>query len=41
VVLEDFVTAEDGTGIVHMAPAFGADDYAAGSARAAHVPAGG
>jgi isoleucyl-tRNA synthetase len=30
VVLEDFVTAEDGTGIVHMAPAFGADDYAAG-----------
>ncbi|MDX1645872.1 MAG: isoleucine--tRNA ligase [Longimicrobiales bacterium] len=30
VVAEDFVTAEDGTGIVHMAPAFGADDYAAG-----------
>ncbi len=30
VVLEDFVTAEDGTGIVHIAPAFGADDYAAG-----------
>ncbi len=30
VVLEDFVTAADGTGIVHMAPAFGADDYAAG-----------
>jgi isoleucyl-tRNA synthetase len=29
-VLEDFVTAEDGTGIVHLAPAFGADDYAAG-----------
>ncbi len=25
-----FVTAEDGSGIVHMAPAFGADDYAAG-----------
>ena len=24
-----FVTAEDGSGIVHMAPAFGADDYAA------------
>ncbi len=23
----DFVTAEDGTGIVHIAPAFGADDY--------------
>jgi len=30
VVVEDFVTATDGTGIVHMAPAFGADDYAAG-----------
>ena len=30
VVAEEFVTAEDGTGIVHMAPAFGADDYAAG-----------
>ncbi len=30
VVAEDFVSAEDGTGIVHMAPAFGADDYAAG-----------
>ncbi|GMR13718.1 MAG: isoleucine--tRNA ligase [Gemmatimonadota bacterium] len=30
VVTEDFVSAEDGTGIVHMAPAFGADDYAAG-----------
>lgn len=30
VVAEDFVTAEDGTGIVHLAPAFGADDYAAG-----------
>ena len=27
-----FVTAEDGSGIVHMAPAFGADDYAAGQA---------
>lgn len=30
VVNEDFVSSEDGTGIVHMAPAFGADDYAAG-----------
>ncbi len=30
VVDEDFVSADDGTGIVHMAPAFGADDYAAG-----------
>ncbi len=30
IVTEDFVSAEDGSGIVHMAPAFGADDYAAG-----------
>jgi isoleucyl-tRNA synthetase len=30
VVLEPFVTADDGTGIVHLAPAFGVDDYAAG-----------
>ncbi|MEQ9399522.1 MAG: isoleucine--tRNA ligase [Longimicrobiales bacterium] len=30
VVAEDFVSADDGTGIVHMAPAFGSDDYAAG-----------
>jgi isoleucyl-tRNA synthetase len=30
VYAEDFVTAEDGTGIVHLAPAFGSDDYAAG-----------
>ena len=30
VVLGDFVTAEDGSGIVHMAPAFGADDFEAG-----------
>ena len=27
VVLGDFVTTEDGTGIVHIAPSFGADDY--------------
>jgi isoleucyl-tRNA synthetase len=26
-----FVTAEDGSGLVHMAPAFGADDYQAGN----------
>ncbi len=26
----DFVTADDGSGIVHLAPAFGADDYGAG-----------
>jgi len=30
VVAGAFVSAEDGSGIVHMAPAFGADDYAAG-----------
>ncbi len=30
VVGEDFVLATDGSGVVHMAPAFGADDYAAG-----------
>ena len=30
IVAEEFVTAEDGSGVVHMSPAFGADDYAAG-----------
>ncbi|MBK6495723.1 MAG: isoleucine--tRNA ligase [Gemmatimonadetes bacterium] len=30
VVTGAFVTADDGSGLVHMAPAFGADDYAAG-----------
>ncbi|HXG70458.1 MAG TPA: isoleucine--tRNA ligase [Gemmatimonadaceae bacterium] len=30
IVGEDFVSAEEGSGVVHMAPAFGADDYAAG-----------
>ena len=30
IVPEEFVSAEDGSGVVHMAPAFGADDYAAG-----------
>ena len=29
-LLGDFVTTEDGTGIVHTAPAFGADDYKVG-----------
>ncbi|MEN1760011.1 isoleucine--tRNA ligase [Anoxynatronum sibiricum] len=32
VTLGDFVTTEDGTGIVHMAPAFGEDDYHIGRA---------
>jgi isoleucyl-tRNA synthetase len=27
VILGDFVTTEDGTGLVHIAPAFGEDDY--------------
>lgn len=30
VICGDFVTTEDGTGIVHIAPTFGADDYRAG-----------
>ena len=30
IVGESFVSAADGSGVVHMAPAFGADDYAAG-----------
>ncbi len=30
VVTADYVTATDGTGLVHTAPAFGADDYATG-----------
>ena len=30
VVCADFVTMEDGTGIVHIAPAFGEDDYTIG-----------
>lgn len=30
IVLADFVTMEDGTGIVHIAPAFGEDDYNVG-----------
>ncbi len=30
IVTGDFVTTEDGTGIVHTAPAFGADDFKVG-----------
>ena len=30
VIPGDFVSAEDGTGLVHIAPAFGSDDFAAG-----------
>ncbi len=36
VLTADFVTTEDGTGLVHLAPAFGADDFAA--TRAAGMP---
>lgn len=32
VICGDFVTTEDGTGIVHTAPAFGADDFKVGKA---------
>ncbi len=31
IVGESFVSADDGSGVVHMSPAFGADDYAAGT----------
>jgi isoleucyl-tRNA synthetase len=31
VVLDDFVTAEDGTGLVHVAPSFGPDDQRVGA----------
>lgn len=37
VIPGDFVSTEDGTGIVHIAPTFGADDFMA--AKAADVPA--
>ena len=36
VISGDYVTTEDGTGIVHIAPTFGADD--ARVAKAAHIP---
>lgn len=36
VILGDYVTTEDGTGIVHIAPTFGADD--AKVAKDAHIP---
>ena len=37
VVLDDFVTAEEGTGFVHIAPSFGPDDYRVGAREAAGV----
>lgn len=36
IILGDYVTTEDGTGIVHIAPTFGADD--AKVAKDAHIP---
>jgi isoleucyl-tRNA synthetase len=38
VVAGDFVTTEDGTGLVHIAPAFGEDDYAVASANGIFDP---
>jgi isoleucyl-tRNA synthetase len=38
VILGDFVTTEDGTGIVHTAPTFGADDYKAAKSAMPEVP---
>jgi isoleucyl-tRNA synthetase len=37
IIAGDFVTTEDGTGLVHIAPAFGEDDFRAAAA-AAEVP---
>ncbi len=38
VIAGDFVTTEDGTGLVHIAPAFGEDDYAAAAANGIFDP---
>ncbi len=38
VVAGDFVTTEDGTGLVHIAPAFGEDDYAVAAANGIFHP---
>ncbi len=38
VVAGDFVTTEDGTGLVHIAPAFGEDDYAVAAANGRFDP---
>jgi isoleucyl-tRNA synthetase len=37
ILVDEYVTTEDGTGIVHLAPAFGEDDYRV-SAAASEVP---
>ncbi len=39
VIAGDFVTTEDGTGLVHIAPAFGEDDYAVAAANGIFDPA--
>ena len=38
VILGDFVTTEDGTGIVHTAPTFGVDDYRVAKSSKPEVP---
>jgi isoleucyl-tRNA synthetase len=38
VIAGDFVTTDDGTGLVHIAPAFGEDDYAAAAAHGLFDP---
>ncbi|HVO56030.1 MAG TPA: isoleucine--tRNA ligase [Solirubrobacterales bacterium] len=38
VIAGDFVTTEDGTGLVHIAPAFGEDDYTAAAANGIFDP---
>jgi isoleucyl-tRNA synthetase len=38
VVAGEFVTTEDGTGLVHIAPAFGEDDYAVAAAEGIFAP---
>jgi isoleucyl-tRNA synthetase len=38
VIAGDFVTTEDGTGLVHIAPAFGEDDYAVAAAEGIFDP---
>ncbi len=38
VLAGDFVTTEDGTGLVHIAPAFGEDDFAVGAANGLFDP---
>ncbi len=38
VILGDFVTTEEGTGIVHTAPTFGADDYKVAKSASPEIP---